>query len=139
MKKILLLLGAILFSHNLVEVRADEDVSENTGATESTNGEEQQAEENEEESASDDSGYDMTVAGWGRNDRELLNDYGVILNYVDGFLQEMIDNDALSVFYVFDSSQFSDSSSMTAQMHRMVLTPGFKELKGFAKFYAFDC
>ncbi len=24
-------------------------------------------------------------------------------------------------------------------MHKMVLTPGFKELKGFAKFYAFDC
>ena len=82
----MLLLGAILFSHNLVEVRADVDVSENTEVADSKNEEEEQAEENEDESASDNSGYDMTVAGWGRNDRELLNDYGVILNYVDGFL-----------------------------------------------------
>lgn len=88
MKKILLLLGALLFSHNVVaneEVAAEDDQAE-------------------DETSVDDNGYDMSVAGWGRNDRELLNDYGVILNYVDGFLQEIIDNDALSVFYVFDSS-----------------------------------
>ena len=79
------------------------------------------------------------MAGWGRNDREILNDYGAVLNYVDGFSAEIIDNDQLSVFYTFDSAQFSDSRSMMSQMHKHVLTPGFKDLKGFAKFYAFDC
>ena len=64
---------------------------------------EENKEEEEKESSHDDA-YDLQVVGWGRNENELLNDYGVVLNHVNGFSQEIIDNDQLSVFYVFDSN-----------------------------------
>ena len=118
MKKILILLGAILFSSNiLAEIKAEE-VSANEGAEAEAEAEADEgsaAQEEEEPEATEeknDDGYDINIAGWGRNDREILNDYGAVLNYVDGFLDEIMDNDQLSVFYTFDSSQFSDPKSM---------------------------
>lgn len=116
MKKILILLGAILFSSNiLAEIKAEE-VSANEGAEAEAEADEGSAAQEEEEPEAteekNDDGYDINIAGWGRNDREILNDYGAVLNYVDGFLEEIIDNDQLSVFYTFDSSQFSDPKSM---------------------------
>ena len=115
MKKILILLGAILFSSNiLAEIKAEE-VSANEGAeaeAEADEGSVAQEEEPEASEEKNDDGYDINIAGWGRNDREILNDYGAVLNYVDGFLDEIMDNDQLSVFYTFDSSQFSDPKSM---------------------------
>jgi hypothetical protein len=83
--------------------------------------------------------YDIEVLGWGATDQEIYNDYGVILNYVDDFMDEILENDILSLFYLFDSAKLENPKDMTTMMHRSVLTPVFKELKGLAKFYVFDC
>jgi hypothetical protein len=62
--------------------------------------------------------YDMERLGWGSSDQEIYSDYGVILNYVDGFMQEIVENDILSLFYLFDSSKLSNAQDMTTMMHR---------------------
>jgi hypothetical protein len=49
--------------------------------------------------------YDVETLGWGSTDQEIYNDYGVILNYVDDFMEEVVENDILSLFYLFDSSK----------------------------------
>jgi hypothetical protein len=95
------------------------------------------AEESKEEE--EPKGYDIGVLGWGASDQEVYNNYGVILNYVDDFMAEILENDILSVFYLFDSAKLSNPKDMTTMMHRSVITPIFKELKGLAKFYVFDC
>jgi len=83
--------------------------------------------------------YDISTLGWGATDQEIYNDYGIILNYVDDFMDEILENDILSLFYLFDSSKLANPKDMTTMMHRSVITPIFKELKGLAKFYVFDC
>jgi hypothetical protein len=49
--------------------------------------------------------YDIETLGWGTSDQEIYNDYGVILNYVDNFMEEVLENDILSLFYLFDSAK----------------------------------
>ena len=60
----------------------------------------------------------MERLGWGSNDQEVYNNYGVILNYVDGFMEEIIENDILSLFYLFDSNKLPNAQDMTTMMHR---------------------
>ena len=52
--------------------------------------------------------YDIETLGWGATDQEIYNEYGVILNYVEDFMDEILENDILSLFYLFDSSKLTE-------------------------------
>ena len=62
--------------------------------------------------------YDIETLGWGSTDQEVYTNYGVILNYVDDFMAEIVENDILSLFYLFDSAKLSNPKDMTTMMHR---------------------
>jgi len=62
--------------------------------------------------------YDIETMGWGATDQDIYNDYGVILNYVDDFMEEILENDILSLFYLFDSAKLANPKDMTTLMHR---------------------
>jgi len=85
--------------------------------------------------------YDVYMSGWGEDYAEVLDQYGVVLNpEVSKFEEELKENDALTLLYVFDSATLVDeSAAMASHVHKTVIGPVFKELKGFGKFYAFDC
>mgnify|MGYP006140738551 CR=1 FL=1 len=46
----------------------------------------------------------MSVFEWGSTYQEIYENYGIKLNYVDEYSDEIIENDVLSVFYLMDSS-----------------------------------
>ena len=71
-----------------------------------------------------------------------MNTYGVITNFYDGNLgEELKENDHLSMIYTVNSDQLKRKNSETIafRIHETVIKKVFEELKGFAKFYVYDC
>ena len=98
---------------------AEEVKAEEVAATEPEAAADSESKEKEEvEEVPEKKEYDIDVLGWGATDQEVYNNYGVILNYVDDFMAEILENDILSVFYLFDSKKLSNPKDMTTMMHR---------------------
>ena len=48
-------------------------------------------------------------------------------------------NTQMNLLYTMHGDELSDNSSMNAKVHRSVIMPVLKELRGYLKVYIWDC
>lgn len=83
-------------------------------------------------------GYDVRAIGMG-TEEEAFDEYGAIINKFDTYSDEVDTNNEVSFLYTFFSSEMTGGDNMNIRMHNTILKPTMKEIKGYVKFYVFDC
>lgn len=70
---------------------------------------------------------------------EAFNDYSVVFNLMKGIEEETLGNTQMNLLYTMHGDELSDNSSMNARVHRSVIMPVLKELRGYLRVYIWDC
>ena len=83
------------------------------------------------------------MLSWGKTDEENKEKFGILTNYFEGNLTNelLVENNIPSFVYTIDSVVLGpDWEGTNAQkIHNLIVHPGLRELKGFNKFYVYDC